>query len=347
MKAEYDFSKGERGKFYDPKAVFNLPVYLEKDVDKFVRKLSDEKGKDVEELVNEWLRSNMQLTLKEHIDDICDRLEKGVFIGENAISQGIVLRLLRALNWPIFNTQIVRPEYSVEGGKVDFALCDPKLTPRVFIEVKKVGKIEGAEQQLFKYAFHHGGIPIALLTDGQKWRFFYQMGQEDYRKEKVRELDFVQDNGEEIADCLNRYLNYESICMEKAVEAIKADYERGYPQRQVARYLENNAVFNEVARTVAYMRWGLGNQRPVPWENLKEMLRLTHFSLKSIRASDVYVECVKLLMLNTRTAEQFGKWITSFKKDMSKTFGRRMGIEPTEVKKMVNEVIEKHNSTTR
>ena len=61
MKAEYDFSKGERGKFYQPKAVFSLPIYLEKDVDEFMRKLADEKGKDVDELVNEWLRSNMQL----------------------------------------------------------------------------------------------------------------------------------------------------------------------------------------------------------------------------------------------------------------------------------------------
>ena len=39
MKAEYDFSKAERGKFYQPKIVFNLPIYLEEDVDEFIRKL--------------------------------------------------------------------------------------------------------------------------------------------------------------------------------------------------------------------------------------------------------------------------------------------------------------------
>ena len=61
MKAEYDFSKAERSKFYRPEATFNLPIYLEKDVDEFMRKLADEKGKDVEELVNEWLRGSMQL----------------------------------------------------------------------------------------------------------------------------------------------------------------------------------------------------------------------------------------------------------------------------------------------
>ena len=44
MKAEYDFSKGECGKFYNPKSAFNLPTYLEKDVDDFIRKLANERG---------------------------------------------------------------------------------------------------------------------------------------------------------------------------------------------------------------------------------------------------------------------------------------------------------------
>lgn len=61
MKAEYDFSKGERGKFYRPEATLNLPVYLEPDVDTFMRQVSQKTGKDVEKLVNEWLRSNIKL----------------------------------------------------------------------------------------------------------------------------------------------------------------------------------------------------------------------------------------------------------------------------------------------
>ena len=61
MKAKYDFSKGERGKFYNPKAVFSLPIYIEQDVDDFIRKLADEKGKDPEKLVNKLLRGNIQL----------------------------------------------------------------------------------------------------------------------------------------------------------------------------------------------------------------------------------------------------------------------------------------------
>jgi hypothetical protein len=61
MKAEYDFSKGERGKFYSPDAVFNFPVYLEPDVNDFMNRLADEKDIDVQELVNDWLRASISV----------------------------------------------------------------------------------------------------------------------------------------------------------------------------------------------------------------------------------------------------------------------------------------------
>ncbi len=35
MKEEYDFSKAEQGKFYRPIDELEIPVYLEKDVEKF------------------------------------------------------------------------------------------------------------------------------------------------------------------------------------------------------------------------------------------------------------------------------------------------------------------------
>lgn len=61
MKPQYDFSKGERGKFYQPEAVFNFPVYLEPDVDDFLSELADKKQVDLQVLVNEWLRASIKL----------------------------------------------------------------------------------------------------------------------------------------------------------------------------------------------------------------------------------------------------------------------------------------------
>ncbi len=45
MKEEYDFSNGERGKFYHKDATFNLPIYLEPEVENFVAKLAKEQKK--------------------------------------------------------------------------------------------------------------------------------------------------------------------------------------------------------------------------------------------------------------------------------------------------------------
>ncbi|MCA9732051.1 MAG: hypothetical protein H6696_16360 [Deferribacteres bacterium] len=60
MKNEYDFSKGERGKFYNPDAKFNLPIYLEKDIEEFLRKHAQAKNVEIQVLVNEWLRNNIR-----------------------------------------------------------------------------------------------------------------------------------------------------------------------------------------------------------------------------------------------------------------------------------------------
>ncbi len=59
MKANYDFSKGERGKFYSKDAEFELPIYLEPDVAEFILKFAEKKKVDVGQLVNEWLRNNV------------------------------------------------------------------------------------------------------------------------------------------------------------------------------------------------------------------------------------------------------------------------------------------------
>ncbi|MBI5788671.1 MAG: hypothetical protein HZA78_07450 [Candidatus Schekmanbacteria bacterium] len=61
MKKEYDFSKGERGKFYNPKAELNLPVYLEPDVADYISKIAGEKGINIETLVNDWLKRDIGL----------------------------------------------------------------------------------------------------------------------------------------------------------------------------------------------------------------------------------------------------------------------------------------------
>jgi hypothetical protein len=52
MKKQYDFSKGERGKFYNPDAQFNLPIYLEPEMAKFISEIADKQHTDMNNIVN-------------------------------------------------------------------------------------------------------------------------------------------------------------------------------------------------------------------------------------------------------------------------------------------------------
>ena len=100
-----------------------------------------------------------------------------------------------------------------------------------------MGKIdEGAEQQLFSYAFHQG-VPILVLTDGQQWQFFYPAGRGDYGKRKVCVLNLSYDDSKKNANLLQRYLSYVSIQNGDAFRAIEDDYRLFSSQREAAKHL--------------------------------------------------------------------------------------------------------------
>ncbi|SPD71804.1 conserved hypothetical protein [uncultured Desulfobacterium sp.] len=62
MRKEYDFSKGERGKFYRTDAKLNLPIYLDDEILKFVENIAKRKGTDMSSVVNKLLRGDMLIS---------------------------------------------------------------------------------------------------------------------------------------------------------------------------------------------------------------------------------------------------------------------------------------------
>jgi len=60
MKDEYDFSKGERGKFYCKDAVFYIPVWLDPDVMSYFMARAQVQGVETVELLNDILKSHME-----------------------------------------------------------------------------------------------------------------------------------------------------------------------------------------------------------------------------------------------------------------------------------------------
>jgi hypothetical protein len=61
MKREYDFSKGERGKFYRPNVTLSTPVYLDKKVLSYLSERAKSKGVEIGELVNQMLKYDIDI----------------------------------------------------------------------------------------------------------------------------------------------------------------------------------------------------------------------------------------------------------------------------------------------
>jgi hypothetical protein len=61
MKPEYDFSKGERGKFFKPNAELPLPIYLDADVQAYLTERAAQKGLPLGEMVNTLLKQEIQI----------------------------------------------------------------------------------------------------------------------------------------------------------------------------------------------------------------------------------------------------------------------------------------------
>ena len=61
MKSKYDFSKGERGKFFKANAELRLPIYLDADIQRYLTERAADKGVPLGEMVNGLLKREIQI----------------------------------------------------------------------------------------------------------------------------------------------------------------------------------------------------------------------------------------------------------------------------------------------
>ena len=163
------------------------------------------------------------MSLETTLTDITARLRQGRFPNEQAISQGIVLRVLQELGWDTWDTNIVWPEYQTGEGRADFGLCHPPSKPAIFIEVKQPGKAEEAVRQALEYAFHTG-VPFVVLTDGKTWSFYLPAEQGSYEDRRVHKLDLFERPSVEAAATLDRYLARTRVESGEALEISRKEY---------------------------------------------------------------------------------------------------------------------------
>lgn len=174
------------------------------------------------------------MTLEAKLKVIQEKLVGGNrnFPYESSISQGIVLPILQELNWDIFDTRVVRPEYLVSGKKLkggrdknwaDFALFGDSDDPKVFIEVKKLdAPAEDGEAQVLDYAQKcakkGAGVDIAVRTDGRTWSFYLPFVEGTHEDKRVFKLDLLDSSRspQESSEILQRYLEYRRVDSGKA-----------------------------------------------------------------------------------------------------------------------------------
>ena len=164
--------------------------------------------------------------------DITTRLRHDEFQNKQAISQGVVLRVLRELGWEPDDTNVVSPEHpTAGGGRADFALCHPPSEPKVFIEVKYLGKAEGAVEPALLLK---SGVPFVVLTDGRTWSFYLPAEPGDYDERRICKLDLYERSPDEAAEKLCQYLANENVVSGESFRAARTEYHNRRSQAKAA-----------------------------------------------------------------------------------------------------------------
>ena len=155
---------------------------------------------------------------------------------EADISRSVILRILDALNWSTSNRREVNPEYSVRGGRVDFALLIGNR-PKVFIEVKRGGEpLAGHQEQLLGYAFRQG-VKIAILTNGATWWFYLPLQEGSWEERRFATVEFDRQDKGEIVQKLVNLLGKENVRSGKAVQNAEVLYEQSQKKEEISTTL--------------------------------------------------------------------------------------------------------------
>jgi hypothetical protein len=123
--------------------------------------------------------------MKAGIEQIRNRVPVVTGRGEEATKQALVLPLIDALGYDIWNPTEVSPEFDADFAvrkgsqkeRVDLAvLLGGK--PRIFVEVKAVGtQLDSHHGQLSRYFNAVPEVSLGILTNGVEYRFFTDTGE--------------------------------------------------------------------------------------------------------------------------------------------------------------------------
>ena len=146
-----------------------------------------------------------------------------------AIAQAVVLRLLAAAGWDVFDLSQVMPGYITGNRSIDFALMSPgqprgAVPPRVFIDVRTAAEnIESPrmERQLLAHCAREK-VSLAALTNGLRWLLFLWSPEGGRMERRFCEIDLIGDP-EPAAAAINRYLTRDRVCNGQAARSAERE----------------------------------------------------------------------------------------------------------------------------
>ena len=152
--------------------------------------------------------------MDEIIKEIRRYINRGLYQNEENIRFSLVARILQKLGWDIWNPREVATEFNTvpneDRSRVDVALFDPQNYPRVYIEIKALGKLEldlnRCEIQLRDYN-RNNTAPFSIITDGQLWRFYFSQTGGEFSQKCFKVIDILNDNLEDIELSFDAFLS--------------------------------------------------------------------------------------------------------------------------------------------
>ena len=147
-----------------------------------------------------------------------------------AIAQAVVLRLLAAAGWDVFDLSQVMPGYITGNKSIDFALMPPPgqpkgaVPPSVFIDVRTpTDNIESPrmERQLLAHCAREE-VFLAALTNGLRWLLFLWSPGGGRMESRFCEIDLREDPEAAAAD-INRYLTKDRVSNGQAARSAERE----------------------------------------------------------------------------------------------------------------------------
>lgn len=157
----------------------------------------------------------------------------------DSVSQGVVLRLLNAAGWDVFDLSQVMPGYRSANTEIGYALLTPQSesggspSPRVLVDIRSPGESLEAARTVNRLlcCCAREGTPLGILTDGLRWRLFLHTAGENRRGGSFCEIDLAG-NPEAAAEDVDRYLARERVPTVRSAERLLRDRNRDETSRQ-------------------------------------------------------------------------------------------------------------------